>query len=97
MDLLRRNIWSIFALCLFAIGTNAQVAANVGWLSPAASVGDFAEQDTNRQTVPLSWQPMNHSRSDLWITAYDTSTNGFAKFIEGECVSGIVIAALIFI
>ena len=74
----------VAVLCLLRT-VNAQVSANAAWLRPAASSGDFAEQYINGDTITLSWQAMNNSHSDLWITAYDPTTNGYAKFVKGRC------------
>jgi hypothetical protein len=63
---------------------SAQSTANAGWTAPPASAGDFAQQYTNGDAITLSWNALNNSKADLWVTAYDPTTDGFATLIKGK-------------
>lgn len=78
--------WSV-SLCLalhLIQYVSARSSAKAGWTAPPASAGDFAEQYTNGDNITLSWKALNHSTADLWVTAYDPTTDGFAKFLTGK-------------
>lgn len=41
------------------------------WRVPDGDKGDLSQTFQSGQTLPLSWQAMNDSTNDLWITTFN--------------------------
>lgn len=65
-------------LCLVQqiLMTAASSAAN--WTKPNGKLPSFTDSYTVGERIILSWQPLNQSFNDLWLTRYDTATDDFA-------------------
>ena len=50
-------------------------AQESGWLNPDGSKPDFSQSYHNTDSIIFSWNGVNHSLSDLWLTSYDTTSN----------------------
>lgn len=54
------------------------------WLNPNGSKPDFSTAYTNGDQITLSWQGLNNSISDLWVTSYDVQTDNFAQLVTSK-------------
>lgn len=57
------------------------LGANTAWTQPHGSLGDFGQTFGYNSMIDLSWNSLNTSTSDLWITAWDQGTDNYAKRI----------------
>lgn len=52
---------------------SAALAQSSGWTNPPSSKPAFTSVYTNGNFITLSWQGLNSSLCDLWLTSYDTN------------------------
>ncbi|KAI1622307.1 hypothetical protein EDD37DRAFT_468364 [Exophiala viscosa] len=61
-----------FGISLTAFLFNAAFAQDAGqWIIPNSAEANFTDVYNNGNSITWSWQGMNHSLSDLWLTSYD--------------------------
>ena len=63
------------APAILAFSSLCQLASTQGptWRNPDSSRPDLSQSYHNADAIVLSWQGLNESLSDLWLTSYDTT------------------------